>query len=280
MFADKHVLCDEMQMEISSGLGFTSNRGAAEKYVDECIASGKYGFSADEVTRESGLCERSAKDQLRRLGKRVTRVTRWQSFFVIKGEGDAVRYDRWLDDYFAWLGHPYYVGLYSAAAIHGSQPQALQTVQIVTDAPRREVHLGRQWLRFFVKSRCSMAQVQDAPGAFAPMKVSTPETTVFDLVRYAPRIGGIARVAETIRPLLNLLTPPSLKRMLEIENEVATMQRLGFLFEKMERRSLASSVEKWLPDRPVWVALASGAKREASAPRNERWRVVENMEVG
>jgi hypothetical protein len=57
------------------------------------------------------------------------------------------------------------------------------------------------------------------------------------------------------------------------------MQRLGFLFEKMERGNLASSVEKQLPDRPVWVPLGSGAKSEASPPRNERWRVVENIEA-
>ena len=272
-----------MQMEIYSGFGLNFNRGAGEKFVDECVASGRSGFSVDDAMRKTGLEERSAKDQLRRLGKRVTRVARWQSFFVIKGDGDVAfggpRYDRWLDDYFAWLGHPYYVGLHSAAAIHGSQPQALQMIQIVTDAPRRDVLLGRQRLKFFVKSRCSIAQVQDAPGAFAPMKVSTPETTVFDMVRYAPRIGGIARVAETIRPLLHLLKPASLKRVLEKENEVATMQRLGFLFEKMERQNLASTVEKQLLDRLVWVPLGSGAKSEASAPRNQRWRVVENMDV-
>jgi predicted transcriptional regulator of viral defense system len=270
-------------MEIPLEIGMASNRGAAEKFVDECLASGRYGFSVDDATRATGLGERSAKDQLRRLGKRVARVARWQSFFVINGESDAAfggpRYDRWLDDYFAWLGHPYYVGLHSAAAIHGSQPQALQTIQVVTDAPRRDVVLGRQQLRFFVKSRCRLAQVQGAPGAFAPMKVSTPETTLFDLVRYAPRIGGIARVAETIRPLLHLVKCVSLKSVLETENEVATMQRLGFLFEKMERGNFASVVENQLPDRLVWVPLGSGAKCGVGAPRNERWRVVENLEA-
>jgi predicted transcriptional regulator of viral defense system len=272
-----------MQMEILLGIGMASNRGAAEKFVDECLASGRYGCSVDDAARATGLGERSAKDQLRRLGKRVTRVARWQSFFVIKGESDAAfggpGYDRWLDDYFAWLGHAYYVGLHSAAAIHGSQPQALQTIQVVTDAPRRDVVLGRQRLRFFVKSRCRFAQVQDAPGAFAPMKVSTLETTLFDLVRYAPRIGGIARVAETIRPLLRLVKSASLKRVLETENEVATMQRLGFLFEKMECGNLAAVVAKQLPDRLVWVSLGCGAKYGESAPRSERWRVVVNIEA-
>ena len=89
MFADGRVLCDELQMEIPSGFGLTLNRGAAEDFFDKCSASGRYGFSVDDATQATGLGERSAKDQLRRLGKRVTRVARWRSFFVIKGEGDA-----------------------------------------------------------------------------------------------------------------------------------------------------------------------------------------------
>lgn len=269
-----------MQMEIPSGSGLTFNRGAAENFVDKCSASGRYGFSVDDATRETGLGERSAKDQLRRLGKRVTRVARWQSYFLIKGDADgatgAPAYDRWLDDYFHWLGHPYYVGLYSAAAIYGSQPQAIQALQIVTDSPRREVSVGRQRFRFFVKSRCPSTQVQQAPASFAPLKVSTPEATIFDLVRYASRLGGIARVAETISPLLHLLKSSSLKRVLETEDEVATTQRLGFLFEKMGRTDLASTVEKHMPARRVWVPLAAGAGCTPHAPRNERWRILEN----
>lgn len=255
--------------------------GVAEGFVDQCFESGRYGFSLSEVVRETGLSERSAKDQLRRLGRTVTRVARWQRFFLIKASAsDAALggppYDRWLDDYFAWLGHPYYVALQSAAAIHGSQPQALQTIQIMTDVPRREVRVGRQRLRFFVKSSCAASLVQQAPKAFAPMKVSTPEMTVFDLVRYAPRIGGISRVAETILPMLNLLRPPALKSVLEVGGEISAVQRLGFLFEKLGHAKLASATEGCLPQHRAWVPLAAGACCEAGAERDDRWRVVQN----
>lgn len=256
--------------------------GAAENFVDQCVASGLHGFSLAEVVRATGLTERNAKDQLRRLKRKITRVARWQPFFLIKASAaDAVAgappFDRWLDDYFVWLGHPYYVGLQSAAAIHGSQPQALQTIQILTDAPRREARVGRQRLRFFVKSDCAASTVQQAPRAFAPLKVSTPETTVFDLARYAPRIGGISRVAETIAPLLQLLRPSSLERVLEAENEVSSTQRLGFLFDKLGAVKLASVAEQCLPSRCAWVPLSAGARCEAGAVRDRRWRVVVNV---
>jgi len=273
-----------MQMKQTAPASPKRAFGAAENFVDQCIASGRYGFSLAEVVRETGLSERNAKDQLRRLRRRTTRVARWQPYFLIKASAvDAVAgappYDRWLDDYFLWLGHPYYVGLQSAAAIHGSQPQALQTMQILTDAPRREVQVGRQRLRFFVKSDCAASAVQQAPRAFAPMKVSTPETTVFDLARYAPRIGGIPRVAETMAPLLHLLRPSSLKGVLEAESEVSSNQRLGFLLEKLGAVKLASAAEECLPPRCAWVPLAAGARCEAGAARDRRWRVVENVSM-
>jgi hypothetical protein len=283
MFAKIHIKRDILQMKKSKNPVAKRLRGVAEAFVGERIASGNYGFSLADLVRETGLSDRNAKNQLRRLRGRTSKVARWQPFFLVNDPADkasgAVSYDRWLDDYFAWLGRPYYVGLQSAAAIHGSQPQALQTIQIVTDVPRREARVGRQKLRFFVKSDCAASAVQQAPRAFAPMKVSTPETTAFDLVRYAPRLGGIDRTAETLAPMLHLLQPARLKSVLAAEDEISTMQRLGFLLETMGRARLAAAVETCLPSRCAWVALAVGATCPAGALRHQRWHIVANAAI-
>lgn len=283
MFAKKHIKRDSLQMKKSTNPVAKRLRGVAEAFVGERIASGNYGFSLADLVRETGLSDRNAKNQLRRLRGRTSKVARWQPFFLVNDPADkasgAVSYDRWLDDYFAWLGRPYYVGLQSAAAIHGSQPQALQTIQIVTNVPRREARVGRQKLRFFVKSDCAASAVQQAPRAFAPMKVSTPETTAFDLVRYAPRLGGIDRTAETLAPMLHLLQPARLKSVLAAEDEISTMQRLGFLLETMGRSRLAAAVETCLPSRCAWVALAVGATCPAGALRHQRWHIVANAAI-
>jgi len=283
MFAKRHIKRDSLQMKQSQNPVAKRLRGVAEAFVGERVASGNYGFSLADLVRETGLSDRNAKNQLRRLRGRTSKVARWQPFFLVNDPADkasgAVSYDRWLDDYFAWLGRPYYVGLQSAAAIHGSQPQALQTIQIVTDVPRREARVGRQKLRFFVKSDCAASAVQQAPRAFAPMKVSTPETTAFDLVRYAPRLGGIDRTAETLAPMLHLLQPTRLKSVLAAEDEISTMQRLGFLLETMGQARLAAAVETCLPARCAWVALAVGATCPAGALRHQRWHIVANAAI-
>src|SRR5437660_660547 len=47
----------------------------------------------------------------------------------------------------------------------------------------------------------------------------------------ASPVIGIGRVAETIAPLLPLMRPAELRRVLRIEDETATAQRLGFVLE-------------------------------------------------
>jgi len=180
----------------------------------------------------------------------------------------------WLHDYFQWLGEPYYLALQSAASSLGSNPQALQVTQVMTKTSRRAVEVGRIRIQFFVKRTVEQTPTQPLANAFAPLQVSTPEATAFDLIRYAARIGGIGRAAETIAPLLPLMRPAELRRVLKIEDEPATAQRLGFVLEKLRATDLAKVVENWLPADLVFVPLVPGGR--GAAPEIKRWRILNN----
>lgn len=52
--------------------------------------------------------------------------------------------------YFRWLGRPYYLALQTAAASHGSSPQAIQVTQVMTDLPRCDLRIGRVRVRYFL----------------------------------------------------------------------------------------------------------------------------------
>jgi hypothetical protein len=109
----------------------------------------------------------------------------------------------------------------------------------MTRIPRRSLEIGRIRVQFFVKRTVVQTPTQPLANAFAPVQVSTPEATSYDLVRYAARIGGIGRAAETIAPLLPLMRPAELRRVLKIEDEPATAQRLGFVLESLQAANLA-----------------------------------------
>jgi hypothetical protein len=184
----------------------------------------------------------------------------------------------WLDDYFNWLGHPYYLALQSAASVYGSNPQALQVAQVLTDAPRREIEIGRLRVRFFVKRGIEKTATLVPSNAFAPIRVSIPEATAFDLVRYAPGIGGIGRAVETLAPLLPLMRVPELKQVLETEKETATAQRLGYIVEKAGKKALAKAIRAWLPSQLSLVPLVPSKAGQAPAQASQRWRIVHNAE--
>ena len=195
--------------------------GAAETFIDARLVLGRVAFSLADLVKESGLSAIAAQRQLSRLVGKVVRVSPRQPFFLIVGSEHrgmgAPPAIWWLQDYFNWLGRPYYLALQSAASSFGSNPQALQVTQVMTDRPCRVIKVGRIRVRFFVKRGIERTPTQQPTGAMAPLWVSTPEATAFDLVRYPTSLGGIERAAETIGPLLPVLRPRELKRVIEAE---------------------------------------------------------------
>jgi hypothetical protein len=254
--------------------------GAAEAFIDAHMALGRVAFSLADLVKESGLSAIAAKRQLSRLVGKVVRVSPRQSFFLIVGPEHrtmgAPPAIWWLQDYFNWLGRPYYLALQSAASSFGSNPQALQVTQVMTDRPCRVIKVGRIQVRFFVKRRIDRTPTQQLAQASAPLCISTPEATAFDLIRYATSIGGIERAAETIVPLLPVIRARELKRVLEAENESAIAQRLGFVIEAGGAKKLAQVVHDWLPDKLVTVPLSPLKGERKNIPVVERWQVLNN----
>jgi len=117
---------------------------------------------------------------------------------------------------------------------------------------------------------------QQLANAFAPLRVSTPAATAFDLVRYAPRIGGIDRAVETLVPLLPMIEARDALAVLDAENETATAQRLGYVVERAGRTDLASVIDRWLPSRRPMTPLIPTKAIGKSARLVQRWRVLDN----
>src|ERR1051326_8276774 len=133
----------------------TRRIGAAEGFIEARMGLGRVAFSLDELTKESRLSAIAARFQLLRLRGKAVRVSPRQPFFLIVGPEHrsmgAPPPNWWLQDYFDWLGHPYYVALQSAASSFGSNSQALQVTEVMTDRPCRAIRVGRIQVRFFVK---------------------------------------------------------------------------------------------------------------------------------
>ena len=250
----------------------------ADAFISQRLAAGRVDFPLADLVKATGLSVTAARNQLLRLKNRVTRVSPRQQFFlIVSPEHQAVGAPPvawWLQDYFQWLGEPYYLALQSAASLLGSNPQALQVTQVMTKTPRRPLEIGRLRVQFFVKRTVARTPVQPLANAYAPLQVSTPEATSFDLVKYAARLGGIGRAAETIAPLLPLMRATEMRRALKIEDDPTTTQRLGFVLEKLRAADLAKAVQNWLPSDLNFVPLVPGGRGVACEIK--RWKILNN----
>jgi hypothetical protein len=254
--------------------------GAAARFIDSRLAIGQVAFPLADLVKETGLSVTAAKSQLLRLGELVVRPSaKHQFFLIVTPEHRAMGGPPpswWLDDYFKWLGHPYYLALQSAATAYGSSPQAIQVTQVMSDTPRREVCVGRLRVQFFVKRDVERTATQPLTGANAPLRVSSPEATAFDLITYASRIGGIGRAAETLFPLIPLIQAAQLKHVLQCEARAATAQRLGYLLDKAGNTELAQVVHASLPKPLPLVRLTSSSPRSPNMEIDTRWRIIDN----
>jgi hypothetical protein len=110
------------------------------------------------------------------------------------------------------------------------------------------------------------------------MRVSTPEATAYDLVRYVSSAGHLDNVATVLHELAEGIDAGNLKRMADYV-PVPVVQRLGYLLDKLERRDLADPLASWLSGRkhrPVPLATGRGLADQEADPR---WRVIPNVSL-
>lgn len=107
----------------------------------------------------------------------------------------------YLDDMMRFMGHEYYVGYDSAAAVYGAHHFSSLSFKIVTPHQHRERMVGRLPLQF-IRGHVRPQLIQRRKRRFGVIWVTSPEATVFDLVA-RPRIAyGLDHVATIIGDML------------------------------------------------------------------------------
>ncbi len=106
------------------------------------------------------------------------------------------------------------------------------------------------------------------------MRVSTPEATAFDLVRFARAAGELDNVATVLADLVPLLDPKRMLKVVRAGGDIPNAQRLGYLLERVRGRPQAKAIREWLERQsPRAVPLRSG-RTATGAEEDRRWHVL------
>lgn len=257
----------------------TSVRG----FIVALQAAGRYVFTRDEIRSSLFVSPIGLRHALWRLARARRLAVPRQGFYVIvPPEYRAVGSlpSAWfIHDLMSYLGRPYYVGLLTAAALHGAASQVPQEFQVVTDRPLRRIDVGRQRIRFIVKAHLARTHTVGIRTPTGEIRVSTPEATAFDLVRYPERGGYLTNVSVVLRDLSERLRPRALVRAAAAEPDLAVAQRLGYLLEALGHNELTDPLARWLCRRAPRITPLRPGRPITRAPRNLRWHVALNVEL-
>ncbi len=251
--------------------------------VDAYQASGRYTLTRDEARGALGASEEGLKKAVQRLvAKRRLAVPR-RGFFVIVPieyrDAGAPPASWFIDPLMKFHGRPYYVGLLSAAALHGAAHQQPQEFQVVTDAQLRPAVAGRARIRFFRKRHLERTRTMSVKTETGAMTVSTPEATALDLLRYLAPAGHLGSVATVLAELAERLEPQRLLDAARAEGDVSAAQRLGYLLELVGAGEVAAGLAEWIAAERARLVPLRADRSSRRGRKDARWRVVVNEKV-
>ncbi len=248
-------------------------------------AQGRFTFTtADARAASGGASEAAVAAALARAEADRIIASPVRGFHVVlpledRGTGTA-SWRLFVDPLMTHIGLPYYVGLLTAASIHGASGQAAQVVQVVTARARRPVRSGRLAIEFVVRGTAAAAPVELRPTPSGRMRVGTPEVVALDLVRYPAKAAGWGNVATVLRDLVPSLRRSGMRAALALEPAASELQRLGHLLERAGGEAVLPVLEAELSTRRAgWVPLLPGGPADpGAATRDHRWHVLVGTE--
>ena len=110
------------------------------------------------------------------------------------------------------------------------------------------------------------------------MRVSTPEVTAYDLVRFSAAAGHLNNVATVLAELAEKIDPRKLAELAP-RHSAPDVQRLGYLLDSVGQHDLAAPLQQALEQRRYRPVLLAPAERPGEERPDDRWRIIRNATV-
>jgi len=252
-------------------------------YLRSLQINGRYTFTTSEALTALQTTPTAFKLAALRLIKRKELSRPKQGFYVIvptEYQEVGAPPAAWFIDYLMQFnGQPYYVGLLSAAALHGAAHQQPQTFQVITNKSLRSIQVGRSRIQFFTKKNISPTSHESIKTPTGYMQVSTPETTAIDLVYYAKSVGHFNHVVTVLSELRDQLDAERLLNRLETDPiELSCLQRLGYLLETIDAgKNITDLLKQWVKkQKPARALPLRSDKPYKNCIKNDDWQLYIN----
>lgn len=255
--------------------------------MDALQSSGRYYLLRREVIQELQLTPQAFKSAASRLiAKRRIQRVRGDFFIIVPLEYQKVGAppaDWFINDYMVFQNVEYYVGILTAAAVHGASHQQPMAFQVITSKIMRDITIGQVRIQFHYKKIIEPSLTVKQKTHTGYMNVSNLEVTVCDLIRYISNAGQINNVANILIELADKINSEALISYVENNHvEISHVQRLGYLIDYLKLDvPLCHLIEYVQNKSPRYRLLVTGSKSTAikDLKRCKKWKIFVNETV-
>ena len=254
-------------------------------FIKQLLQKGRYSFEKKEAIAALDCSSPSFINSANRLAKETELALVKEGFYIIIPPQHfslgCLPADWFIDDLMTYLGQPYYISLLSAATYYGATHQQPQRFQVITNKQTRSISVGSITVDFIVKKNMSDIGINQRNSYTGHINLSNPELTMIDICDYPKHAGYIHNMAQVIADLVDSVNKDIFSGLLQkLKIKTTVLQRLGYLLDLTENKTLAEIVHHYLSHRkPInYIWLVPGESLDV-LEKNERWKININEEV-
>lgn len=258
---------------------------SVSEFIDKCLAYEQYAFSWDELNTEVSKSETALKHELTRLSGRKVIITLRQGFYLILPpryrQYERLPLELYVERLFSYIGKPYYIAFFSAAAFHGASHQQVQQSYLMTKIPNiRDIKKGNNYLNISATSNWPEKNILKRKSDAGLYSISSPALTAIDLIHYQSKVGGLNRILAILEELAESITTEDIKDLLQWYPHISSIQRLGVIFQELQiDQTLLGPLQEYFNDKKFFPVLLSPNKDEKPGKANNPWKVDMNIEL-
>ncbi|GAB1454349.1 hypothetical protein MASR2M47_44050 [Draconibacterium sp.] len=102
----------------------------------------------------------------------------------------------------------------------------------------------------------------------------------FGLVFYSAKIGGINRLLPILEELSEIMKPSKLYKEAQLYGQITSVQRLGYLLDKVLQNPVLSDVlKKYLSNKVCYFTPLSTAHKNKESVSDKDWKIIINIDL-
>jgi len=255
------------------------------EYIRQLLSIEAYSFSLEEVTAKSSKDSTAIRRELSRLIEKREIVNLRKGFYLIipprYSNSNKLPLQLYADKLFAYLNRKYYIGLYTAAKIHGASHQQTQRDYLIIEVPKLITIKKKNFdLQFHTTSNWPKNNIEKKKSDAGIYKVSSPALTFFDLIHHHTKLGGLNRMLASLDELTEVLTEQDVQTLLNWYNNKSSLQRTGFLLEELlGSNNFSELLFEKLKQQAFYPVLLSPKKNEKPGAVTNRWKIDVNIKL-